>query len=238
MEINQEIYDRIDRYLQGKMGDQELVDFESELSKDDKLSGIVEREREIINGIRRSAKIDFQKELDEIHATIDDNKSQTESQKKEDHDDVATPKNNKLWLLLGGLVLISLLAFFLWPKPEQQKVEEVPEKIYAATRPVWTGSIPVYDESVLKNNTAIASAEKIDEINMFVFIQKNEPSTYVFDTKEKALKLYIPTAIDVNKVRPVIYQISDYWILSLDEVYYSIEASASPTPLKKVDRSF
>lgn len=224
--MDQETYDIIDKYLKGHMSEQEAGDFEIKISKDDSLREIVETEREIIKGIRRSAKIDFQKSLDEIHAKMD-------HQEDVSHP-VAVKKPFPWWWWLGGIALIGLATYFLFPKSEEQAKEEVSEIPFAAGRPDWTGMISVYEESVLTEKIAIENVEKIDDINTIIFLGSESP-TYTFDPVEKELKLYFLEAVSVENIRPILYRQGNNWLLNISEEYYIVEPKTSAAALKKAE---
>ena len=227
MDLNKETYDTIDRFLRGQMSKRENSDFEKKISEDKVLGEIVDTEREIVKGIRRTAKNDFKKNLDEIHATIKD--------RPNDSGTVDPKKKNYWWGLIVFLALLGVATYLLWPKSSGSTNDETSEIPYAAARPNWTGAVALYDESVLVDNIDFSTAEKITEINTLIFTG-NETQSYTFNLKEKQLLLYLPNLIDDQKNPPVLYQQVNNYLLELNDVLYFVEETPNKSPLKKIEK--
>ena len=227
MDLNKETYETISRFLKGQMNDQEISVFEQKMSEDSALKNAVETEREIIKGIRSSARTDFKKSLDEIHARMNE---------ESEASDISPPKkkNNWLWLLIC-FAIVGLFSYLFWPKPPTTAKEDVSEIPYAAGQPDWSGLVAVYEKAVFTDKKDLSTATKIDEINTFLFLDAKGAPSYNFDLESKQLKLHFPAASTSKIKSPVLYQQDNNWLLDLDGLLYTIEESSSESPLRKIN---
>lgn len=101
---NQEQFERIEKYLLGKMNNTDRVRFEAEIKRDDNLKQQVEEVRELISTVKEES---LKEELEEIHADLGYNKPLKTVQTKRKFNYLAIAASIALLVSVGGIWYLS-----------------------------------------------------------------------------------------------------------------------------------
>ena len=113
MKPDWQIEDQIHEYISGEMDADERTAFEKLLSEDKVLNDKVMNEQQIKLNIKRYHRSKIKKQLQEIHKTTINKKS-----------------NSKIYILLGAVILLMLLSFWYLSKKETFTHQELYAKYY------------------------------------------------------------------------------------------------------------
>ena len=218
----------IERYLEGKLPDEERRIFEEKMKSDKDFAQMVDFQRAIVGGIVNSARLDFKKKLEEIHQT---------QIKKDGQEEISKiPKRKrrpgwKFYLLFVLVLLLLVLIWFFGFKPDGiQDNETTPEKTETQV-PVATPNYKPVLVSVIQVQTGSQSDSL--NVNLMVF-ETDEQATYTFDGQTLVLMLpkhSVPRLSEINFSRIN----GNYYKLTLVEQSYPVTISRTLKPLKGME---
>ena len=179
MEISREQFDKIEAYLEGRLSGDEHAAFERRLQSDSKLRDLVQEQNELVSGIRKAARLEWQQKMDEWHAQLPSNEI-----------DPSAPKVRPMWpkwvLLAASLAAIFILFWWksnLGPRPTPPRQPEKEERPVATGRPMLSTKIPVEGTP--------------DTVRLVVVKPGADREGYDFDNKILTLK-WDKSAADLN----------------------------------------
>ena len=211
MNTPEEIYERIDAYLEGAMSDKDRAAFELQLQSDEELKSLVEEHQDILHGVRR---VELFEKMKNWHSNLPPSEPQIAK--------TGIESSWKKWAIAAS-VLIVMGTLFLFIKIPGDKVDDPPIKEEMPDeRPVASGRPQAIFQLPLTNTT--------DTVQLLLFNSKASKAGYIFDGDE--LKVYLNEKAEkwetndfsIKKMEAQIY-------FSIKKIVYNIEITNTLTPL-------
>ena len=217
MNIQPEDIDQIDKYLLGKLTDEEHKDFEVQLTTDEALQELVARQKLIINTIHYKEQQDFSKQLDIFKAkAISNQKVVSLNQEK--------PSKRIFWLTKLGIAasFLLLIGYFIIrasnSKLENNAIAEKPKTSEDIEEKIVGTS--GYETIPLKFLNGSA------DTTIFLKITPSSSKQISYKLNKTALDLYIPQTASSTLVERVLYSYEQGGTVS----YYLCLLYTSPSP--------
>lgn len=151
--MSDELNDKIDNYLKGKLSETDVKAFENAMNSDETLAQAVQLSKLEQDSIELLIE-------DDLRATLSVWKQEKERKKPSNTEGVIAPNKNKYFLFLGVLMsLILLILFYFFNKKENNRVPQINNSLPMDTLPKEQKMTP-QNNSIPINNTPIVLEKK------------------------------------------------------------------------------
>lgn len=239
MELDQNTFELVEDYLEGKLTGVALSDFDRRLTTDPAFRALVDTQKEITIGIKKSAHFDLKKKLDVMHQETVASTSDLNVVHKKETDNSAThiPKETKTSLykiisIAASVLFLLGLGLYFYSNDKSSSNNEIAntpdksqEEKYATSpkRALLSKTIIIQQ---LEGDNFIDGNQKV---NIKVY-PHDKDLAYVFDGTT-ILLFTNPQKLDSKLA---FFQISDQLILRYNNKHYSIQKTSEPKTAEEI----
>ncbi|WP_378182517.1 tol-pal system YbgF family protein [Aquimarina sp. SS2-1] len=235
MEKTQELFEKIDDYLNNRLTGVEKTDFEVLIASNEKLQEEVEKYELIREALADQEAINFRKKLIDIDRKLE---SQTKQSNLSLPSSAVTSNNNRYWKIAAMLVILLGISslFFLFPSDQpdlfaqnyiaypiqdvtrgENQVEEFKTITSLYNNGAYKKAIPLLEEQI--ENAPVDERMKLylgncylntdqEKKALFLFTSFKENSPYFYDGQWFTALTYIKSK-DFAKAKPILEQLSN-----------------------------